>query len=84
MRFLVIIALLGVILVSGVVVSTSYDGATAHESHQEAAGQQDTGAEDVACASPVASPEASPHPALALTPIASPMASPTACGQPGT
>jgi hypothetical protein len=82
MRLLVIIALLGVILVSGVVVSTSsYGDATAQESAQEeAAGQLDR------CGSPVASPsassEASPSLALASTPVGSPEASPAPCGQP--
>jgi len=78
MRLLVISALLGVILVSGMVVSTSYHtNATAQE---EAAQQLDHCGSPVA--SPSASPEASPSLAIASTPIASPEASPEPCGQP--
>jgi len=78
MRLLVIIALLGVILVSGVVVSTSFEGTTTAQ--EESAEQLDQCGTPVA--SPSASPEASPSLALASTPIASPEASPAACGQP--
>jgi hypothetical protein len=82
MRLLVIIALLGVILVSGVVVSTtSYGDATAQDTAQEDAAEQlDQCGTPVA--SPSASPEASPSLVLPFTPIASPEASPAPCGQP--
>jgi hypothetical protein len=81
MRFLVILAILGVVLVGGFVITTSDDWARAQDT--ENTEQEDVGAEAGPCASPVASPsaspEASPSLALASTPAGSPEASPSPC-----
>ena len=81
MRNLVILALLGVVLVGGFAITASNDWARAQETTENVE-QEDAGAEDATCASPVASlasPEASPTLAVASTPVGSPVASPVPC-----